>query len=383
AQRRGKSQPVLPARVQPRSRRRLRVHGRWHARQHADACPWPGLLGSQFPDSRIGERRPVRERPVLRRPGDFATAGSANINYASRLDGPIVRAAAGGEGFARALLAASPKAGDGHVLAALEVEHNDGPWVRPDDYRKVNGVLRYSQGDTVNGLSITGMGYWAKWNSTDQVPARAIDSGPISRFGGIDNTDGGDTYRYSGSLEWQRSGSNTSTTVTAFGIGYNLNLFSNFTYFLDDPMHGDQFHQFDHRFIAGGKVSHQRIGHWLGHEVQNTIGVQFRNDDIPTVALYHTEARQLLDTVRQDSVMETSAAVYAQNETQWAPWLRTVAGVRVDGYRFRVAAGDPENGGRRREGIARPKGGAGIRPFKGPGVYAHPGVGVHTNHARG
>lgn len=227
------------------------------------------------------------------------------------------------------------------------------------------------------------MGYWAKWNSTDQVPARAIESGLISRFGAIDNTDGGDTYRYSGSVEWQRSASNTSTKVTAFGIGYNLNLFSNFTYFLDDPVHGDQFYQFDHRFIAGGKVSHQRIGHWLGHEVQNTIGVQLRNDDIPTVGLYHTEARQLLDTVRQDSVMETSAAVYAQNETQWTPWLRTLAGVRVDGYRFRVDAGDPESGGTRREGIASPKGGAVIGPFKGTEFYVNAGTGFHSNDARG
>jgi len=321
--------------------------------------------------------------PYFADQGDFATAGSANINYASSLDAPIVRVAGGGEGFARALVAASPKAGDGHVLAALEVEHNDGPWVRPDDYRKVNGVLRYSHGDAVNGLSITGMGYWAKWNSTDQVPARAIDSGLISRFGAIDNSDGGDTYRYSGSLEWQRSGSNTSTKVTAFGIGYNLNLFSDFTYFLDDPVHGDQFHQFDHRFITGGKVSHQRIGHWFGHEVQNTLGVQLRNDDIPTVGLYHTEARQLLDTIRQDSVMETSAAVYAQNETQWAPWLRTLAGIRVDGYRFRVDASDPENGGTRREGIASPKGGAVIGPFKGTEFYVNAGMGFHSNDARG
>jgi len=321
--------------------------------------------------------------PYFADQGDFATAGSAHINYASRLDAPIVRIGGGDEGFARAMVAASPKADNGHMLAALEVEHNDGPWDRADNYRKVNGVLRYSRGDSVNGLSITGMGYWAKWNSTDQVARRAIDSGLISRFGGLDNTDGGDTYRYSGSLEWQRSSSNTSTKIVGYGIGYNLNLFSDFTYFLDDPVHGDQFHQADHRFITGAKVSHRRIGHWLGHQVQNTFGVQLRNDDIPTVGLYHTEARQLLETVRQDSVLETSAAAYAQNETEWAPWLRTIAGIRVDGNRFRVDAADPENGGTRRAGIVSPKGGVIIGPFNGTEFYVNAGSGFHSNDARG
>ena len=198
--------------------------------------------------------------PYFADQGDFATAGSANINYANVLDRPIVRVGGGDEGFSRALVAASPAVGSGHLLAALEVEHNDGPWVQPDDYRKVNGVIRYSRGDAINGLSVTGMGYRAKWNSTDQVPLRAIDEGLIGRFGALDTTDGGDTYRYSGTVEWQRAHSNATTKIVAYGIGYDLNLFSNFTFFLDDPVHGDQFHQADHRFVSGAKASYRRLG---------------------------------------------------------------------------------------------------------------------------
>jgi hypothetical protein len=321
--------------------------------------------------------------PYFADQGDFATAGSANINYVNALDAPIVRVGAGEEGFARALVAATPKVGNGELLTALEVEHNDGPWDRPDDYRKVNGLVRYSRGDTVNGYSITAMGYRAKWNSTDQVPLRAIERGEIGRFGGIDNTDGGDTYRYSGSFEWQRSGSSTSTKIAAYGIGSDLNLFSDFTYFLDDPVHGDQFHQADHRFVTGARVSHRRIGHWLGREVQNSVGVQLRNDDITNVGLYHTQARQLLQTIRQDSVLETSGAAWAQNETEWSSWFRTIAGLRVDGYRFHVDASDPENGGTRNAGIVSPKGGAVIGPFKGTEFYVNGGFGFHSNDARG
>jgi len=90
--------------------------------------------------------------------GDFATAGSANISYANVLDHSIVHVEAGGEDYARGLFAASPKVGRGHLVAALEIAHNNGPWVHPDDYRKINGVLRYSEGDSVNGFSITAMG---------------------------------------------------------------------------------------------------------------------------------------------------------------------------------------------------------------------------------
>src|SRR5207249_2629225 len=183
-------------------------------------------------------------------------------------------------GFARAVAALSPKAGTGHVLAAMEAEHNDGPWLRPDDYRRVNAVLRYSRSDTVNGFSLTGMAHRSTWNATDQVPLRAIEQGIVDRFGALDPTDGGDTSRYSVSLDWQRARNNATIKATAYGVGSELNLFSNFTFFLDDPVHGDQFHQVDRRFVTGGSVSYRRINQWASRHMQTTLGMQVRNDDI-------------------------------------------------------------------------------------------------------
>ncbi len=283
----------------------------------------------------------------------------------------------------RALGAGSIAAGGGILLGALEVQHNDGPWVRPDDFRKVNGVVRYTRGDALNGFSITGMGYRGEWNATDQVPRRAVDSGELDRFGSLDTSDGGDSYRYSGSFDWQRTANNASTRVSAFGIAYDLNLFSNFTYGLDDPDNGDQFRQADRRFVSGGRVSHRRIGQWGGRAVQNTVGLQIRNDSISNVGLYHTVRRELLDTVREDQVLQTSAALFAQNETAWTPWLRTLAGVRVDGYRFDVEAGEPANSGLDYAGLASPKVGAVFGPFDGTEFYANAGLGFHSNDARG
>jgi TonB-dependent receptor-like protein len=320
--------------------------------------------------------------PYFADQGDFATAGAANINYTNGLDRPIVRIGGGGEGYRRTLVGVSPAvSGRARLLAALEVVHNDGPWVNPDDYRKVNAVVRYTQGDALNGFSATGMGYRGAWNSTDQIPKRA--EGLIGRFGTIDPTDGGDTYRYSGSFEWQRTHGNAATKLTAYGIGYGLTLFSNFTFFLDDPVNGDQFQQVDHRFVSGARLSHRRFDRWAGRSMQNTVGVQVRHDDIDRVGLYHTRARRLLDTIREDSVRQTSVGGYLQNEIAWTPRLRTLGGLRVDGYRFRVDAGDPPGGGIDRSGISSPKGGVVFGPWRGTEAYVNAGLGFHSNDGRG
>src|SRR5262245_9016332 len=126
--------------------------------------------------------------------GDFATAGSSNINYATSLDRSIVRVEGGNYEFGRGLFAASPRVGDGHLLMAFETSTNDGPWDNPDQYRKLNGVVRYSRGDNVNGFSLTGMGYHGQWNATQALPQRAVDEGVVDRFGTIDSTDRGHTY---------------------------------------------------------------------------------------------------------------------------------------------------------------------------------------------
>ncbi|HUK34331.1 MAG TPA: carboxypeptidase regulatory-like domain-containing protein, partial [Vicinamibacterales bacterium] len=154
--------------------------------------------------------------------GDFATAGASNTNYVTSLDHPLVHLEGGGQGYERALLAGSQTIQRGNLLGALDVSHNDGPWVQPDAFARINGLLRYSQGDAINGYTITAMGYHGQWNSTDTVPLRAFSEGLISRFGTLDPSDGGHTYRYSLSGEWQHGSGSSLTKITGYGIGYDL-----------------------------------------------------------------------------------------------------------------------------------------------------------------
>jgi hypothetical protein len=321
--------------------------------------------------------------PYFADEGDFSAAGAAHINYLSRLDHPMLRLSAGGDGWGRVFGGASPRVGAGFLLGAFEANHNDGPWVRPDGYRKLNGVVRYSQGDNRNGLSVTGMGYWAGWDSTDQVPERAITSGLIPRFGHIDATDGGEANRQSVAIDLQRSSGPSSLRATGFLLRNSLNLFSNFTYSLDDPIHGDQFEQAERRTAIGGRVTYRRLGHFFERHTESALGFHARRDWLDPVGLYHTHARQRLSTTREDEVGQAMTGVYAQTEIEWARTVRTTLGLRADMYRFSVASDNPLNSGDGSDRLLSPKFGAVFGPWAGTELYANAGMGFHSNDARG
>jgi hypothetical protein len=324
-----------------------------------------------------------KKGPYFADEGDFASAGAVNVNYLTILEHPLAAVQVGQFGFERALYAASPRVGDGYLLYAVEAEHNDGPWRHPDDFRKVNGVARFTEGDQRGGLSITAMLYDARWSSTDQIPQRAIDDGSIGRFGEIDPTDGGSTHRYSLVADWQRNSANRLTQLTAYAIDYKLDLFSNFTYFLDDPIRGDQFEQHDDRIVTGFRGSQRWLANWGGRQVENVAGVELRHDDIRGVGLYHTEERVRLDTIRADAVQQTSGAIYGQSSIQWSDHLRTIAGLRADTYRFDVDAGDPRNGGRATASVVSPKLAIVFGPWRATELYLDAGSGFHSNDGRG
>lgn len=201
-----------------------------------------------------------KKGPYFADEGDFSAAGAANINYVNTLNRPMMNVSFGQDGWGRLFAAGSPALGEGHLLAAVELNHSDGPWTRPDDYRKVNGVMRFSQGTAQNGFSLTGMGYWANWDSTDQVPVRAIEDGTISRFGVIDPSDHGAADRQSVVADLQRAVGKGSLRASAFVMRNSLNLWSNFTFYLDDPVNGDQFEQAEKRLTTGGRVTYPATG---------------------------------------------------------------------------------------------------------------------------
>ncbi len=348
-------------------------------RSHAHGQGWSDL---NFLIPELASRLEYRKGPYYAGEGDFATAGSASVVYVDRLVQGIASVSAGQNGLGRLLLAASPAVGNGHLLYAIEAFHNNGPFVNPDNYRKYNGVLRYSGGGDANGFNITAMAYTAKWNATDQIPRRAVASGALDRFDAIDKTDGGNADRYSLSAAWQRNSETSATKINAYVLQNKLNLFSNFTYFLDDPVNGDQFSQPDKRVSSALNISHQWLQPGLGQKTDITIGAQLQNDNIYN-GLYSTDARQRLSTTRADHIVESSLGVYAEVGTRWMNWFRSEAGIRADRYRFKVKSDNSANSGAANDSIASPKLSLIFGPWEKTEAYFNVGRGFHSNDARG
>ena len=348
-------------------------------RSHAHGQGWTDI---NFLIPELATLLDYRKGPYYASEGDFSAAGAVNVRYANTLAQGIASVAGGQNAYIRTLLADSPRLGDGHLLYALELFNHDGPFTLGDGLRKRNGVLRYSQGSDANGFNLTAMAYEAQWRSTDQIPQRAVDAGTLGRFDAIDPTDGGRASRYSLSGNWRQLAGNTSTQLNAYVVRSQLELFSNFTYFLNDPVNGDQFAQPDQRTTVGLNASRTWATALGGRSMDNTLGVQFQNDTIDN-ALYTSVARQRLATVRSDHIVQRSLGIYFENSTRWSEKFRSVVGLRADVFQFQVDSDNPANSGSGTAARFSPKLSLIFGPWNKTEFYVNAGHGFHSNDARG
>ena len=314
--------------------------------------------------------------------GDFSAAGAAEIHYRRSLDAPFAILGGGQGGYRRAVLAASAPLDGGDLLLAGQYGQTEGPWVLPEGYDKAGGIVKYTRGDEDRGGTLEAMGYNGHWRATDQIPLRAVTAGLIPALGTIDPTDGGKSHRWSVSGNaWGRLGPG-ELRAEAYALDYQLDLFSDFTYF-SDPLHGDQFEQYDNRRVYGGTLSYSRPLSLFGDDGTFRSGVQFRDDHIDAVGLYDTTDRVRWKIVSVTQARVTSYALYAAQELHPAPWWRTQVGARFDRYRFDVNASLPVNSGRTSDSIASPKLSMVLGPWYKTEYFLDAGSGFHSNDARG
>jgi len=334
--------------------------------------------------------------------GNYGSAGSAHVEYFTTLPQNFFKVEGGTYGYGRAVFGASKKLGSGSLLYGGEEYYDNGPWTHPDAFNKINGLLSYSQGDDADGVSVTARAYHGKWNSSDQIPVSAVPL--VGLYGTLDPTDGGHSQRYSLQSEWHRQGTNSESKLMAYGFYYDLDLFSNFTYYLVDPIRGDQFEQQDRRWVAGLDAHHTIFSTWFGRKMANTFGLQLRNDWINN-GLYVTKNRVRMDktdydtgdpippilpaTRERDRFTDTIGSFYAENKIQWVEKFRSVLALRGDDEKFVVtslaysASVNAANSGSATKFLPSPKASLIFGPWINTELYAQGGFSLHSNDGRG
>jgi hypothetical protein len=267
--------------------------------------------------------------------------------------------------------------------------------VHPDDYQKFNEQVTYSQGDGAGGFSITGHAYYGSWNSSDQIASSAVPL--VGFYGTLNPTDGGTSGRYSLQGEWHRLDENSETKLMAYGFYYDLDLFSDFTYFLTDRMRGDQFEQADKRWVGGLDTRQTFFNDWSGRALETTLGVQFRNDWINN-GLYQTQNRKRVEKIdtntdpiailpaatQKDVFSDTQLGFWAESKVQWAGTFRSVLALRGDLQYFDVhSLTEAANSGTSLALLVSPKLSLIYGPWKHTDLYLQGGFGFHSNDGRG
>ena len=321
--------------------------------------------------------------------GDFSGAGSAEISTSSSIERGVVSGTVGEDAYYRLLAMDSFDLAGGDFIFALEGNQYDGPWTDiEEELEKINVFAKHTTSLKEGSFSLSLMAYDNSWNSADQIPLRAVEQGIIDELGSIDDTVGGETSRYSINAQWQQG----PWEASAYVIDYSLNLWSNFTYFLDDPVNGDQFEQVDERMIYGGQLGYLNTSKLAGQEMSNRFGAELRVDDIDEVGLYRTQARSRLGVIRGDQVEEASIGLFWENRTAWNHHLRSVLGLRYDYYDFSVEdqvgtninnVNLSANSGSASDDLLSVKGSL-IYTFDNEWeAYVSAGQGFHSNDARG
>ncbi len=374
-----------------------------------------GFLDLHFVTKETIERLDAFKGPYFARYGDFATAAAVEYVPRDTLDRSFVKFEGGSFETLRAVGAVSSGGGlaasDGPAqgFVSFEAYHTDGPFENPENLWRYSALARGSI-DVTPKLRLSGhlLGYYADWDASGLVPQSLVESGDLDRFGSLDPTEGGTTAR--AQLKVQADWAPTSAgqlMANAYVAWYDLDLYSNFTYFLENnDALGDGIvqrdedrvytggrieyvHRFDGRlpirFRGGAELRYDRVGVVLGTQTRRrSNGCQRSPDPDPTLPCNDDEVRQL------------SVEPYVEAQIFPTDWITLDLGLRFAWMKI--------DGRNRKDGAARegaddslwlPKASLVLQPFSDGSpwrsearilrdfeLFGNFGIGYHSNDAR-
>jgi len=329
----------------------------------------------------------VLKGPYFPEYGDFDTAGAVVFLTRDYVEENTLEVAGGSFNTQRYLALLSPTRDALKTFIAVEGYRSDGPFEHPNGYVRFNifakATASLAQDMT---LSVWASHYRAEWHGSGQLPSRAIRAGLIDRFGAIDPNEGGVTQRTNLNIDYAwRVGAAQRLTAHAYASYYALSLFNDFTFFLNDPEHGDMINQRDRRVVAGFDTQYEIKSLPLGMPLTSTAGFQYRIDT-PHIVLANAIQRHQVARVQDVSIVEQSYSPFVKFELVPLDKVRLVTGARGDIFLFHgtehVDTSEPFQ--TREVTKARPnvKANLILGPWLDTEFFANFGTGFHSNDAR-
>lgn len=333
-----------------------------------------------------------KKGPYYADAGDFTTAGLVRFKTADALDNSFLKVEAGQFGTARAvgaynLLGKNAERRNRHAYIASETAYTDGYFDSPQAFRRLNIFGKYTALlDDEQRVSLSASAFQSTWNASGQIPERAVESGQIGRFGTIDDTEGGITSRYNFNFEHTKSLSNNRLLRNQlFYSDYAFELYSNFTFFLEDPLNGDQIRQKEHRRIFGYNGAYQAGGQLFGKKLDTEAGIFFRYDNVDDNELSGTANRRTtLRPLALGDVDQTNTGAYLSETWHLGNRLSVNAAARFDIFQFAyedqlTAAFQPRQV---TSSIVSPKLNFNYNANASLRLYLNTGYGFHSNDSR-
>ena len=319
--------------------------------------------------------------------GDFATAGAVNFRTRQVVQEGIVQAAGGQYDTQRYMLMFSPTKDRVRTLFAAEGYYTNGPFQNDNRYFRGNWLGKITTNLTGRDeLSLTATFQKAQWNASGEIPLRAVADGTLDRFGAIDPSEGGNTLRSTAKLNYHYdTTSGGEFFASAYGQYYRLDLFTNFRFFLNDPVNGDGIQQSDRRVMYGGDLGYKQQGEMLGVPTIGTVGFQTRVDNIHA-RLGTQTTRMPTGTTTDSDILEVSYAPFVKAEVQPTSWMRLAGGLRAETFTFdvrnRCSTCAEQPAGRASSAIVLPKMNLILGPWASSEFFVNYGEGYHSNDAR-
>ncbi len=270
--------------------------------------------------------------------GNFATAGWVDFRTKNTIENSFLKLEGGQYNTFRVvggldLLGQKGKDKNQSAYLASEYSFSDSYFDNLQNFKRVNVVGKFHGHLTKNtNLTLTGSTFWSKWNHSGQIPDRAIDSGLTGFFGSIDPTEGGETSRTNFNVQFVTITPNNHIIKNQlFYSNYNFELYSNFTFFKEDSINGDQIRQKENRNLFGYNGSYAINSTFLGKEFNTTFGIQYRQDITNGTELSRTKDRTItINPLKLGNINEKNLAVYADEVIKVSGKFTVNAGLRFD-----------------------------------------------------